>query len=246
MKKRRQDDPELVRSEYADDTRLAARQSIWARRTGPKVFDVALDAVLESAPRRVLEVGCGRGEFAERMQRHALEVVATDQSAHMVGLAAARGLDARVADVQDLPFGDDEFDVAVSNFMLYHVPDVHRGLAELARVAPRLVATTTGISQLREMWEAVGRDFWDKAHAFLRETGEEFLRPHYETVRMIDLPATVEMNADDMRYYIANSVAHRDLADRVPEFEGTRAITASTAVFIGVRGTAEAGRRASA
>ena len=76
MKKRRQDDPELVRSEYADDTRLAARQSIWARRTGPKVFDVAFDAVLESAPRRVLEVGCGRGEFAERMQRHALEVVA--------------------------------------------------------------------------------------------------------------------------------------------------------------------------
>jgi len=232
MKKRRQDDPELVRSEYIDDTRLAARQSIWARRTGPKVFDVAFDAVLESAPRRVLEVGCGRGEFASRLQQHGLEVVATDQSAHMVGLAAARGLDARSADVQDLPFADHEFDVAVSNFMLYHVPDIQRGLAELARVAPRLVATTTGIDQLREMWEAVGRDLWDKAHVFLRETGEEYLRSHYATVRMIDLPATVEMSADDMRRYIANSVAHRDLADRVPAFEGARTITASTAVFV--------------
>ena len=232
MKKRRQDDPELVRSEYADDTRLAARQSIWARRTGPKVFDVAFDAVLESAPRRVLEVGCGRGEFASRLQQHGLEVVATDQSDHMVGLAAARGLDARIADVQDLPFADGEFDVAVSNFMLYHVSDVQRGLAELARVAPRLVAATTGIDQLREMWEAVGRDVWDKAHVFLRETGEEHLRRHYATVRMIDLTATVEMSADDMRHYIANSVAHRDLVDRVPAFEGTRTITASAAVFV--------------
>jgi hypothetical protein len=49
---------------------------------------------------------------------------------------------------------------------------------------------------------------------------------------MVDLPATVEMSADDMRNYIANSVAHRHLASRVPDFDGTRTITASTAVFI--------------
>jgi SAM-dependent methyltransferase len=232
MKKRRQDDPELVRREYADDARLAARQSVWARRTGPKVFDVAFEAVLESAPRRVLEVGCGRGEFAARLQAARLEVVATDQSAHMVGLAAARGLDARVADVRDLPFADGEFDVAVSNFMLYHVADIDRGLAELARVAPRLVAATNGVDQLREMWDIVGRDLGDRRTVFMRETGEALLRAHYDDVRMVDLPATVEMTADDMRHYVANSVAHRDLADRVPDFVGTRTVRASTAIFV--------------
>ena len=236
MKRPRQDSPDLVRSEYADDSRLAARQSIWARRTGPKVFDVVSDVVLESAPRRVLEVGCGRGEFAERLQRLGVDVVATDQSEHMVGLAAARGLDARVADVQELPFADGEFDLVVSNFMLYHVADLDRGLGELARVAPRLVATTNGIDQLREMWETVGRNLWEKADVFLRETGEAYLRPHYATVRMIDLPATVEMTAADMRHYIGNSVAHRDLAERVPDFEGTRTVTASTAVFVASNG----------
>jgi hypothetical protein len=43
------------------------------------------------------------------------------------------------------------------------------------------------------------------------------------------------MTADDMRHYIGNSVAHRHLAERVPAFEGTRTITASTAVFVASR-----------
>jgi hypothetical protein len=66
----------------------------------------------------------------------------------------------------------------------------------------------------------------------MRETGSQRLRAHYDDVRTIDLPATVDMSADDMRQYIANSVAHRHLADRVPDFEGTRTVTASTAIFV--------------
>jgi hypothetical protein len=86
------------------------------------------------------------------------------------------------------------------------------------------------------MWDLVGRDLAGRRDVFMRERGEELLRPHYAEVRMIDLPATVEMSADDMRHYIANSVAHRHLADRVPDFEGTRRITASTAVFVASNG----------
>jgi SAM-dependent methyltransferase len=161
-----------------------------------------------------------------------VSVVAVDQSEQMVELARARGVEAHVGDVQALPFEHDEFDVAVANFMLYHVPDVDRALAELARVAPRLVAATNGYDQLREMWELVGRDLVERRAVFMRENGEELLRPHYGKVRRVDLPATVEMRADDMRDYIANSVAHRHLADRVPAFAGTRTVTASTAVFV--------------
>jgi hypothetical protein len=116
--------------------------------------------------------------------------------------------------------------------MLYHLADVAQALGELARVARSLVAATMGYDQLREMWDLVGRDLGRRQGLFMRETGEQLLRARYEEVRMIDLPATVEMTADDMRHYIANSVAHRHLADRVPDFEGTRAVTASTAVFV--------------
>ena len=230
-----QNDPELVRSEYADPSRFEVRASLWARRTPPHPLDVAFDAVVEASPRRVLEVGSGRGDFAERLVAHGIEVVAVDQSAAMVERALVRGVDARIGDVETLPFPDDLFDAAVANFMLYHVPEVDRALAELARVSPVLVAATNGYDQLRQMWDLVGRDLGDRRELFMRETGEAMLRRHFADVRMIDLPATIEMSAEDMRSYIANSVAHRHLADRVPDFDGTRAVTASTAVFVARR-----------
>jgi SAM-dependent methyltransferase len=231
----RQDDAEVVRREYETDVGLAARQSIWARRTGAQPLDVALEAVLALAPSRVVEVGCGRGEFAERLVRAGVDVVATDQSEHMVELTRERRVDAQVADVQSLPFGDDQFDVAVANFMLYHVPDLPRALAELARVAPRLVATTNGERHLAELWASVDRDLWSRSRLFFRENGRAYLAEHYGSVEMIDVPGSVGMTAAAMRHYIAHSVAHKHLADRVPDFDGARSVTASSAVFVAVR-----------
>jgi SAM-dependent methyltransferase len=232
---RAEDDLDVIRREYADETGLTARIALWARRTGPRAIDVTFDEVLARSPRRVIEVGCGRGELAERLLQAGLEVVAVDQSERMVELTRARGVDARVGDVRHLPFAAGAFDVAVANFMLYHVPELDRALAELARVARALVAATNGFDQLREMWELVGRDLGERQRLCMRETGEHLLRRHFSDVRMIDLPATVDLSADDMRHYIAHSVAHRHLAACVPDFEGTRAITASTAVFVASR-----------
>ena len=233
-----QDDPEAVRREYADETGLSARTALWSRRSGPQPQDVALAEVLAVSPRSVLEVGCGSGEFSERLVAAGIDVVALDQSERMVELTRARGVEAHLADVQQLPFSDGAFDVSVANFMLYHVPDLERGLAELARVlrpGGRLVAATNGIRQLAEVWELVGRNLSDRRRLFMRETGEELLRPHFASVRMIDLESTVELSAQDMRRYVEHSVAHKHLAGRIPDFEGTRTVTASSAVFVAER-----------
>jgi 3-deoxy-D-arabino-heptulosonate 7-phosphate (DAHP) synthase len=83
------------------------------------------------------------------------------------------------------------------------------------------------------MWQLVGRDRWtETANIFMVENGAGYLSKHFDSVRTIDLPATIEMTAEEMRRYVANSVAHRQLSARVPEFEGTRTVTASTAVFV--------------
>ena len=230
-----QDDPEAVRREYADETGLSRRIALWTRRTGPQPQDVAFDHVVGARPRRVIEVGCGRGEFAERLLDEGIEVVAVDQSPRMVELTLARGVDARVGDVQALSFDSQVFDAAVANFMLYHASELDRALSELARVLQpggRLVATTNGVRQLAELWELVGRDLSDRQRLFMRETGEPMLRRHFRHVRRIDLDSTVELTAEDMRDYIAHSVAHKHLSELVPDFEGTRVVTASSAVFV--------------
>jgi SAM-dependent methyltransferase len=230
-----QDDPAVVRREYSDEQGLVGRQSLWSRRRGGQPLDVAFDEVVRLRPGRVLEVGCGQGEFAERLVAQGLGVVAVDQSERMVELTRARGVDARIADVQELPFADDEFDVAIANFMLYHVHDLRKGLSELARVSPALVATTNGERHLAEMWAVVDRDLWSRTRLFFRESGEAYLREHYSDVRMVDVPGTIQMTAEDMRHYISHSVAHKHLADRVPDFKGPTTVTASTCVFVAVR-----------
>jgi SAM-dependent methyltransferase len=233
-----QNDPEVVRREYANETGLAARIALWAKRDGPQPQDIAFDEVMAVRPRRVLDAGCGRGELAERLLAEGVEVVALDQSERMVELTRARGVDALVGDVQALPFGDGEFDVAVANFMLYHVPVLDLALSELARVlrpGGRLVAATNGVGQLAELWALVGRDLSDRWSLFMRETGEELLRPYFAEVRVVELDGALDLTAEDMRDYVEHSVAHKHVAGAVPDFAGTRRVTTSSAVFVATR-----------
>lgn len=84
MHGRAQNDPEAVRNEYADESGLAGRASLWARRDGPQPQDVAFEQLIGAGPSRVLEVGCGRGESAERVMHAGVEIVAIDQAPRMV------------------------------------------------------------------------------------------------------------------------------------------------------------------
>src|SRR5438067_6291138 len=174
----RLDDPALVADEYADDARLRRRALAFTdKRTGLDARVPLVAAVAAARPERVLEVGCGWGELAEWIARETgADVVAVDLSQRMVELACERGVDARVGDVQELPFADGEFDVAIAAWMLYHVPDLDRGLAELARVLRpgcRLVVATNSRFHLIELRELVVSG--PSTLKFNRENGDELL-----------------------------------------------------------------------
>jgi len=231
------DDPELVRREYATEAGLVARASVYQGVAGPDAREVALAAVREAAPTRVLEVGCGWGEFAARIAEElGAEVVAIDQSPRMVELARERDVDARVGDVQELPFGDGEFDCAVANWMLYHVPDLDRGLSELARVlrtGGRLVAATNSLDHLGELWTLGGRDRRDEPVRFFSETAEEPLRCHFASIERRDVVSSVTFpDSDAVRGYVASSVVHKHLADSVPELPGPLVATRHNTIFV--------------
>jgi 2-polyprenyl-3-methyl-5-hydroxy-6-metoxy-1,4-benzoquinol methylase len=235
----RLNDPELVRRQYASEDGLAVRRDFQRRfREGPDAFDTAFSAVAESQPRRVLEVGCGMGNFAERLAREmSAKVVATDLSPRMVELARERGLDARVADVQELPFDDGEFDCVVANAMLYHVEDVDRALSELARVLEpggKLVAVTIGEAHMAEVWRLVG---YQKAERpFSRENGAEQLARHFRSVEREDVDALLVFpDAAAVHEYVDSTIFSAEVPRPLPEFEGRFRARAHATVFVAKR-----------
>lgn len=227
------DDPALVAREYASDAPLQGRRAAYRFSTGPDPVALALEAVAELSPQRVLEVGCGPGEAAERIGREfAADVVALDLSEHMVRLARERGVDARVGDVQTLPFANDEFDCVLAAWMLYHVPDIDRALGEIARVlrpGGRLVAVTNGqehLAELRALLGAVGD------RSFTEATAERQLAAHFARVECRDASGWIDFpNRAEVASYVE---ASRGLWERdVPaSFDGPLRVRRAPLIYI--------------
>jgi SAM-dependent methyltransferase len=169
------DDPTHVRSQYLTEDNLETRRSVWhPTADGRDPTTEALDAVVAEQPLRVLEVGPGTGGFAARVAAAlpGVRLTAIDQSPRFVELTRARGIDAREGDVQDLPFGDEAFDVVAALWMLYHVPDVDRALAEVRRGEAQLRAHFTEVARSDLQPRAVFADS-SIAEAYLRSSGED-------------------------------------------------------------------------
>jgi SAM-dependent methyltransferase len=229
-------DPVAVARQYASEENLEARRSLYARSEGPDPRDVAFDAVAEVEPERVLEVGGGPGELAARIQEELrCHVTMLDISARMVELACARGVDARVGDVQALPFEDGSFDCAVAAWMLFHVPDVDRGLAELARVlrrGGRLVAVTNSVEHMRELRELAGAAAWERV--FTRENGAELIARHFASVERRDADGWVTIDDDSVvRAFMGSLDADEPVA--LPAYELPLRSRRASSVFVATR-----------
>jgi SAM-dependent methyltransferase len=234
------DDPELVRREYASEERFLARRVTFVDYVkGQNAEQLALEALAEVEPARVLEVGCGTGAFAERVARElGASVVALDISPHMVELARRRGVEALVGTAEELPFADETFDCAVANWVLHHVPDLDRGLAEIDRVlrpGGRFLAATFGEDDIFELWELLGDPTVGELE-FSSENGEATLRRHFDRVERRDADGVVVFpDHQAVRTFLENVIRGAELIDNLPEFEGPFVATSRQALFIGTR-----------
>lgn len=230
----RLDDEEFVSGQYRSPERLETRISVW--RPGPDgrtPQDVALSLLGAAGPKRLLEVGCGTGALAARCAAElGCEVVALDASAEMVRATRARGLHAVIGDVQELPFGDGEFDCALAAWMLYHVPDLDRGVAELARTlrpGGLLVAITNGRGSMRELYDLVGGTRRDSS--FSSENGGEVLGRSFARVERHDVDVRAVFDDRDAAAAYLETLERGELAARLPDDMGRLVARGAASVF---------------
>lgn len=135
------DDP---KSGYSSLESLAFDR-LFIKMAGP-LHDAALTelAPLIRPGMRILDVGCGGGQFALRLADHFadIELIGVDLSPDQVARARARArtrerpqLSFVEASALDLPFAGETFDLVYSVGSLKHWPDPSLGLRECARVA---------------------------------------------------------------------------------------------------------------
>jgi trans-aconitate methyltransferase len=106
----------------------------YARTAGfvPRLGAPLVDRLDPRPGKLVLDVGCGDGGLTESLAARGAAVVAIDSSPEMVAAARARGLDARLADIEALELPE-RFDAAFSNAVLHWVRDHDAAASAVAR-----------------------------------------------------------------------------------------------------------------
>jgi len=142
-------------AEFANIARC--EEDFWWYRGMREIFFRFLNRYLnDRPPRRVLEAGCGTGYFSHLLQaEHALPVTPVDISADGLQYARKMGVERLArADICNLPFASNAFDLVLSMDVLPHLPPgvELQAAKEFARVlAPggRLLVRAAALDLLR-------------------------------------------------------------------------------------------------
>ena len=156
-----------------------------------------------------------------------------------------------IADVCDLQFDDESFDVVTANYMMYHAPSQDKALSEISRVLKpggRLYASTNSVDHIVEFLDLQKKFIVDDpqlktiglAHAaFTLENGGAMIEKHFSKVEVIhdnsickatdpEIVINYAMSMDATLDEQAVTTAITDEIDRNGYFKVTR----STGMFI--------------
>ena len=226
-------DCETVRKQYNTADRLNTRISIHSKySTNKQGFGNWITSHYQIREgMSVLELGCGTGEMwagKEEIIRRCSRFVLSDFSEGMLDKAGetlrdCAGIEYRKIDIQEIPFGEGSFDIVIANMMLYHVPDLFRGLREVRRVLKKdglfycatygengMMAYIAGLFSAYRVEQTINDNFT------LQNGGEKLKSVFRDVQRLLYEDALEVTNVDDLVDYIRSLTGMTDL-QKLPE-----------------------------
>ncbi len=215
-------DPTVVRSQYETDENLTIRQRIHEQYTSPKIDFVewALERVRWRGDEKVLDLGCGRGTYYDKINSLLPDVsyIGLDLFIGMLEHHPAKERTLN-SDAHWLPFASGSFDVVMANHMLYHVPNIDHAISEVKRILkpngvflattnsnftmPEIAALMQKATSLinRNVDENWGYDEIQKPFS-LENAGPQIARHFYSVVRHDSPSALIFKNPEPLIAYI--------------------------------------------
>jgi 2-polyprenyl-3-methyl-5-hydroxy-6-metoxy-1,4-benzoquinol methylase len=130
-------------------------------------FEGTLEELFTAAdPKSLLDVGCGEGvlvhKWAQRLGERRVVGIDLEEPSIQEGWAKrqAPNLEYKVMRAENLPFTDNEFDVACAIEVLEHVPNPEHTLAEMARCAERHLLVSVPREPLWRMLNMARGAYW--------------------------------------------------------------------------------------
>ena len=223
-------DSAAVKAQYAVpkglDTRLTFHDKYSTNRHGYGAWLVSHYDIRDGMT--VLEIGCGTGSLwlgRENIVSRCRRLILSDLSEGMLetakkNLGERDNIEYRKADIQALPFENDAFDVVIANSMLYHVPDIDKGLREVRRVLKKggvFYCATYGENNFTDRlaeWFSLAGEVLRPNHNFTMQNGKEILSRSFEDVAPVFYEDSLHITeADDLVEYLRSLASFKAVID---------------------------------